>query len=235
MGVNVVRLEGVSKTYQMGEVEIHALREVDLTVSEGELIVVLGPSGSGKTTLLNMVGGIDSVTKGKVLIYGLDISGFKETQLSEYRRRHIGFVFQFFNLIPTLTARENVELAAEVVEAPRDPIEMLKAVGLGDRVDHFPSELSGGEQQRVAIARALVKKAPILLCDELTGELDYETGKKILSVVKAISKEEGLTVLLVTHNAAIGPMADRVVRLRSGSVVQVEMNPTPIDPETLQW
>ncbi len=231
----LVRLERVSKVYKMGEVEVHALREVDLDVRAGELVVILGPSGSGKTTILNLVGGIDVASSGRVLIEGMDISTFGDGELTAYRRDRIGFVFQFFNLIPTLTARENVELAAELVPNPRNLGEVLDAVGLGERAAHFPGELSGGEQQRVAIARALVKNPPILLCDEPTGELDFETGRRILQVIGEINKTEGRTVLLVTHNSAIASMADKVVRLRSGAVDLLEENATPVDPTELKW
>ncbi len=231
----LVRLERVSKVYKMGEVEVHALREVDLDVRAGELVVILGPSGSGKTTILNLVGGIDVASSGRVLIEGMDISTFGDGELTAYRRDRIGFVFQFFNLIPTLTARENVELAAELVPNPRNLGEVLDAVGLGERAAHFPGELSGGEQQRVAIARALVKNPPILLCDEPTGELDFETGRRILQVIGEINKTEGRTVLLVTHNSAIASMADKVVRLRSGAVDLLEENATPVDPAELKW
>lgn len=231
----LVRLERVSKVYRMGEVEVHALREVDLDVHQGELVVILGPSGSGKTTVLNLVGGIDTPSSGRVLIQGTDISRFGDAELTAYRRDRIGFVFQFFNLIPTLTARENVELAAELVRTPRNTDEVLNAVGLGERAAHFPGELSGGEQQRVAIARALVKNPPILLCDEPTGELDHETGRKILQVIGEINRSEGRTVLLVTHNSAIASMADQVVRLRSGAVDSREENPAPTDPQELKW
>jgi putative ABC transport system ATP-binding protein len=231
----LVRLERASKVYKMGEIEVHALREVDLDVRPGELVVILGPSGSGKTTVLNLVGGIDVVSSGRVLIEGTDISTFGDGELTAYRRNRIGFVFQFFNLIPTLTARENVELAAELVRSPRNIEEVLDAVGLGERAAHFPGELSGGEQQRVAIARALVKNPPILLCDEPTGELDFETGRKILQVIGEINRSEGRTVLLVTHNSAIASMADKVVRLRSGAVDSLDENPSPTDPGELKW
>ncbi len=231
----LIRLERVSKTYRMGEVEVHALREVSLSVRQGALVVILGPSGSGKTTILNLVGGIDVPTSGRVVVDGVDIVRYGDAELTAYRRERIGFVFQFFNLIPTLTARENVELAAELVRSPRPTDEVLDAVGLGERAAHFPGELSGGEQQRVAIARALVKNPPLLLCDEPTGELDHETGRRILQVIGEINRGEGRTVLLVTHNSAIAPMADLVVRLRSGTVDSLEENPAPADPAGLRW
>ncbi|MGB2856602.1 MAG: ABC transporter ATP-binding protein [Dehalococcoidia bacterium] len=231
----VLKLEDVSRSYQMGQVEVRALTGVSLDITRGEFIVILGPSGSGKTTLLNLVGGIDSPTSGKITVDGIELSALDDKGLTEYRRNHIGFVFQFFNLIPTLTARENVEFAAELVEEPRDPLEVLEIVGLKERADHYPSELSGGEQQRVAMARALVKDPPILLCDEPTGELDFETGKHILSAMKMINEVNCKTVLLVTHNTAIGDIAHRVIRLRSGEITEDRRNTAPIDPQELRW
>jgi putative ABC transport system ATP-binding protein len=231
----ILKLEDVSRSYQMGQVEVRALTGVSLDITRGEFIVILGPSGSGKTTLLNLVGGIDSPTSGKITVDGIELSALDDKGLTEHRRNHIGFVFQFFNLIPTLTARENVEFAAELVEEPRDPLEVLEVVGLKERADHYPSELSGGEQQRVAIARALVKDPPILLCDELTGELDFETGKHILSAMKMINEVNCKTVLLVTHNTAIGDIAHRVIRLRSGEITEDRRNTAPIDPQELRW
>jgi putative ABC transport system ATP-binding protein len=231
----VLKLEDVSRSYQMGQVEVRALTGVSLDITRGEFIVILGPSGSGKTTLLNLVGGIDSPTSGKISVDGIELSALDDKGLTEYRRNHIGFVFQFFNLIPTLTARENVEFAAELVEEPRDPLEVLEIVGLKERADHYPSELSGGEQQRVAMARALVKDPPILLCDEPTGELDFETGKHILSAMKMINEVNCKTVLLVTHNTAIGDIAHRVIRLRSGEITEDRRNTAPIDPQELRW
>jgi putative ABC transport system ATP-binding protein len=231
----VLKLEDVSRSYQMGQVEVRALTGVSLDITRGEFIVILGPSGSGKTTLLNLVGGIDSPTSGKITVDGIELSALDDKGLTAYRRNHIGFVFQFFNLIPTLTTRENVEFAAELVEEPRDPLEMLDVVGLKERADHYPSELSGGEQQRVAIARALVKDPPILLCDEPTGELDFETGKHILSAMKMINEVNCKTVLLVTHNTAIGDIAHRVIRLRSGEITEDRRNTAPINPQELRW
>lgn len=231
----VLKLEDVSRSYQMGQVEVRALTGVSLDITRGEFIVILGPSGSGKTTLLNLVGGIDSPTSGKITVDGIELSALDDKGLTEYRRNHIGFVFQFFNLIPTLTARENIEFAAELVEEPKDPLEVLEVVGLKERADHYPSELSGGEQQRVAMARALVKDPPILLCDEPTGELDFETGKHILSAMKMINEVNCKTVLLVTHNTAIGDIAHRVIRLRSGEITEDRRNTAPIDPQELRW
>ena len=232
---HIIVLEDVTKTYQMGEVQVHALRGADLVVQRGDFAVILGPSGSGKTTLLNLIGGIDTPTTGNMIIDGIKLANLSEGDLTDYRRTKIGFVFQFFNLIPTLTAKENIELAAELVENPRDSLEVLKQVGLKDKADRFPSELSGGEQQRVSIARALVKNPPILLCDEPTGELDNETGKRILYVLRRINKEEAKTVVFVTHNSAIAKMADKVIRLKDGEIHRIEHNDNPVDPETVEW
>ena len=235
VGDFLLQLEDVSRSYKMGLMEVKALIGVTLNVARGEFMVILGPSGSGKTTLLNLIGGIDSPTSGTITVDGIDITALDEKGLTDYRRNHIGFIFQFFNLIPTLTARENVDFAAELVEKPRDVIETLDIVGLKERADHYPSELSGGEQQRVAIARALVKDPPILLCDEPTGELDFETGKHILTAMRRINEVDHKTVLLVTHNTAIGEIAYRVIRLRSGEIVEVRQNPSPADPQELRW
>lgn len=231
----LIRVEDASRSYQMGAVEVKALKNVKLEVSRGEFIVILGPSGSGKTTLLNLIGGLDSVSSGKITVDGIDISALDEKGLTNYRRNHIGFVFQFFNLIPTLTARENVEFAAELVGKPKSVLEMLEVVGLSDRGDHYPSELSGGEQQRVAIARAMAKDPPILLCDEPTGELDFETGKHILGAMRMINETSRKTILLVTHNTAIGDIAHRVIRMRSGEIVDIRTNESPADPQELRW
>ena len=231
----MVVLQCISKKYLMGQVEVTALNEVSLTIGEGEFLVVLGPSGSGKTTLLNIVGGIDKVTSGSVTVGGIEISSFGEKELTKHRREKIGFVFQTFNLIPSLTARENVEFSATLSKTARQAADVLEEVGLGDRANHFPGELSGGEQQRVAIARALAKDPPILLCDEPTGELDFETGKHILRLMREISHIETKTVILVTHNTAVGQIADRVVRLRSGEVVEEKTNSSPLDPNELRW
>ena len=232
---HIIILDGVTKTYQLGKVEVQALRSANLVIKRGDFAVILGPSGSGKTTLLNLIGGIDSPTTGTLMIDGMDLTKTKENGLTQYRRDKIGFVFQFFNLIPTLTARENVELAAELVKKPRDALAVLEEVGLADKSDRFPSDLSGGEQQRVSIARALAKNPPVLLCDEPTGELDSETGKRVLSVLRRINRDEGKTVVLVTHNSAIAQMADTVVRLRSGEIYKLERNESPIAPEKVDW
>lgn len=234
-GTVVLELDRVTKTYHRGEVAIEALRETTLRFTQGEFVVILGPSGCGKSTLMNVIGGLDAPTSGRVLVEGEDISTFDEEALTLYRRSKVGFVFQFFNLVSTLTARENVLLAAELSHAPRDVESVLQDVGLLDRADHFPSELSGGEQQRVAIARALVKHAPLLLCDEPTGELDFETGRRVLALLHETTHTRSQTVLMVTHNAPVAAIADRVIRLRSGTVVSDEHNPSPVDPMELNW
>jgi len=233
----LICFEHVSKSYHTGEIEVHALRDVSLELPEGELVVLLGPSGSGKTTLLNLVGGIDRPTEGRVVVAGEDIGQYDEDQLTEYRRRTVGFVFQFFNLIPTLTARENVELVAEL-NADHGPVAdvlpYLEAMGLGARAEHFPGELSGGEQQRVAIARALAKRPRIILADEPTGNLDHETSLQVLKAFHEL-RLSGRTMLMVTHNPIIGEMADRVIRVRSGQVIAVQENDAPVEPEKLEW
>ncbi len=236
-GKELIVFEGVCKTYPMGELEVKALRDVDLTIKEGELIVILGPSGSGKTTLLNLIGGMDTVSEGSLIVNGQDISNLDNKELTDYRRTQIGFIFQFFNLIPTLTALENVEFALELVESDTHDRSMqaLEMVGLADRSDHFPSQLSGGEQQRVAIARAMCKSPPILLCDEPTGELDFETGKNVLKVMQEINREEKQTIILVTHNSAISEMSDRTVRLHSGEVAEISKVDKPRDAKELTW
>jgi len=233
----IIRLEGVSKVYRMGDVEVQALKGVDLTVYQGEFIVILGPSGSGKTTLLNLLGGMDTITSGRMVVNGWDISRLTVQELTEYRRTQIGFVFQFFNLIPTLTALENVELALELVDGDHrgKAREALEAVGLAHRADHFPSQLSGGEQQRVAIARAICKDPPILLCDEPTGELDYETGKKILALMQEINEKMGQTIIMVTHNSAISEISHRTVYLHSGSLAKVVKTEVRKRAEELEW
>jgi putative ABC transport system ATP-binding protein len=232
-----ISLTQIWKTYGEGPTEVHALRQVDLEVPQGEFTVILGPSGSGKTTLLNLVGAIDEPTKGSIKIDGVALEGLAADQTVEFRRNHVGFVFQFFNLIPTLTAGENIQLVAELTahDGEARTRRVLADVGLSDRGDHFPSQLSGGEQQRVAIARALVKSPPILLCDEPTGELDFETGRMILDLLHGLNREYHQTVLLVTHNAAVGQMADRVVRMRSGAIVEDRYIPSPIAAEELSW
>jgi putative ABC transport system ATP-binding protein len=231
----LLRLEAVSKVYRMGEVDVHALKETSLTVEAGEFIVILGPSGCGKSTLMNLIGGLDTPTSGRVLVNGRDIAHMDESQRTRYRRDTVGFIFQFFNLVNTLTARENIQLAAELAEHPLNIGEVLRAVGLEKREDHFPSELSGGEQQRVAIARALVKRPPLLLCDEPTGELDFETGRMILALLRGTTRQNIQTVLMVTHNAVTAEIGDRVIRLSSGSIISDVRNAAPLDPMELKW
>jgi putative ABC transport system ATP-binding protein len=226
---------GITRTYRMGEVEVHALRSVDLELYRGEFVVLLGPSGSGKSTLLNILGGLDAPTAGRVSFLDHDLTVGNDRALTRFRREHVGFVFQFYNLIPSLTARENVELVTEIAERPMAPVDALELVGLGDRMDHFPSQLSGGEQQRVAIARAIAKRPDVLLCDEPTGALDYETGVLVLEVLQKINREVGTTTAVITHNAAIAGMADRVIRMRSGQIVETLVNTRRIDPRQLSW
>ena len=222
MSEPVFRARALTKIYRMGESEVHALRGVDLEIGAGEFIVLLGPSGSGKSTLLNILGGLDTPTSGDVRFLDHQLTGADEAELTRYRREHVGFVFQFYNLIPALTTRENVELVTDIAEQPMRAEEALGWVGLGERLDHFPSQLSGGEQQRVAIARAIAKRPEVLLCDEPTGALDYETGKLVLEVIARINAELGTTAMVITHNAAIAGMADRVLRLGNGRIVGEE-------------
>jgi putative ABC transport system ATP-binding protein len=227
--------KGLTKTYQMGEVKVHALQEVDLSVYRGEFIVLLGASGSGKSTLLNILGGLDRPSSGEAWFGDHDLAKASDAELTEYRREHVGFVFQFYNLIPSLTVRENVQLVTDICENPMPAEEALGRVGLADRLDHFPSQLSGGEQQRVAIARAIVKRPQVLLCDEPTGALDYITGKLVLEVIEKINAELGTTTIVITHNAAIGGMADRVLYLGGGRIQRVEPNAHKVKPSELAW
>jgi putative ABC transport system ATP-binding protein len=231
----VFRARGLSKVYRVGEVEVHALREVELDLQRGEFVVLLGPSGSGKSTLLNILGGLDFPSSGSVRFLDHDLATDDERELTRFRREHVGFVFQFYNLIPSLTARENVALVTEIAEHPMAPEAALELVGLSDRLDHFPAQLSGGEQQRVAIARAVAKRPDVLLCDEPTGALDFATGKLVLQVLERTNQELGTTTAVITHNAAIARMADRVVRLRSGRVVEVSRNERRARPDELEW
>ena len=231
----VFRARGLSKIYQMGEVEVPALKDVDLDVYEGEFVVLLGPSGSGKSTLLNILGGLDSPSGGTAMWRDHDLVRAREAELTQYRRDHVGFVFQFYNLIPSLTVIENVALVAEISARPFDPKEALKLVGLSHRLDHFPSQLSGGEQQRVAVARAIAKRPDALLCDEPTGALDYDTGKVVLAAIDRANAELGTTTVVITHNAAIAGMANRVLRLGGGRIVGIEHNATRLRPEELSW
>jgi putative ABC transport system ATP-binding protein len=234
-GEPVFRARGVSKSYHMGDVEVQALKAVDLDLFEGELVVLLGPSGSGKSTLLNILGGLDAPTSGDVYYRNHDLSVDDDRALTAYRREHVGFVFQFYNLIPSLTALENVELVTDLAKDPMSPAEALDIVGLSERVNHFPSQLSGGEQQRVAIARAIAKRPEVLLCDEPTGALDYSTGKLVLEVIEKINQELGTTTAVITHNAAIAKMADRVIRLRSGQITDIHVNEEKLSPSELEW
>ena len=230
-----VEFADVSKIYQMGEVEVAAVRDMSFTIEQGEFVVIVGPSGAGKTTLLNMLGGMDSATSGTIMLDGARVSSFNRKRLTQYRRHDIGFVFQFYNLVQNLTARENVELASQICRDPLDADEVLAAVGLADRVRNFPGQLSGGEQQRVAIARALAKNPKLLLCDEPTGALDYETGKAILKLLQDTCRDTGRTVVVVTHNSAFTAIADRVIHVREGSVAAVELNETPLSADVLEW
>ncbi len=231
----VLDARAITKVYRMGEVDVHALRGVDFCLGSGELVVLLGASGSGKSTLLNILGGLDVPSAGSVRYAGGDLSTANEAALTAYRRTHVGFVFQFYNLIPSLTARENVALVTDIVDAPMSPKEALGLVGLEKRMDHFPSQLSGGEQQRVAIARAVAKRPHILLCDEPTGALDFRTGVLVLEVIRRVNRELGTTTAVITHNAPVGEMADRIVTLADGRIVGERRNENPRDPSELAW
>ena len=230
-----VEFHNVGKTYHLGEVEIHALHDASFEVEQGELVVIVGPSGAGKTTLLNILGGMDTLSTGKVLLDGQEISALNRKQLTDYRRHDVGFVFQFYNLIGNLTALENVELANQICKNPLDAQQILTEVGLGDRMKNFPSQLSGGEQQRVAIARALAKNPKLLLCDEPTGALDYQTGKAILQLLQDTARKSGMTVIIITHNSALTAMADRVIRVKSGTVASMTLNETPQNIAEIEW
>ena len=234
-GKTVFRARGLTKVYRMGEVEVHALRGVDLDLFSGELVVLLGPSGSGKSTLLNILGGLDAPTSGEVSYGGLDLVRAREADLTRFRRRFVGFVFQFYNLIPSLTARENVAIVTEIGADPMTPEEALSLVGLEDRLDHFPSQLSGGEQQRVAIARAVAKRPAVLLCDEPTGSLDSTTGIRVLEVLERINRKLGTTTVVITHNAGIAAMADSVIHLSDGRIGRIIQNRTKAAPRELSW
>lgn len=230
-----VELKDVRKVYKMGEVEISAAAGIDFTIKKGEFAVVVGPSGAGKTTVLNILGGMDVATSGEVWIDGNNITAYNQKQLTAYRRDDIGFVFQFYNLVPNLTALENVELALQICKDPLDAEQVLADVGLKERKANFPAQLSGGEQQRVSIARALAKNPKLLLCDEPTGALDYNTGKAILKLLQDTCREKGMTVILITHNSAITPMADRVIRMKNGKVDEMIVNENPVPVETIEW
>lgn len=231
----VFRTEGLTRVFRMGEVEIQALRGVDMKLYAGEFVVLLGASGSGKSTLLNILGGLDSATEGGVWYRDRDLSRADERELTHFRRHHVGFVFQFYNLIPSLTARENVAIVTEIARNPMKPEEALELVGLKQRLDHFPAQMSGGEQQRVAIARAIAKNPEVLLCDEPTGALDSKTGIKVLQVLRDINRRLGTTTAVITHNAVIADMAERMIRLSDGRVSEVTENPHPVDPQELHW
>ena len=234
-GEVVFRVEGVSKIYGMGDVQVHALRSVDLELRAGELLVLLGASGSGKSTLLNILGGLDVPSSGRVWYRDHELTAADERELTRYRRENVGFVFQFYNLIPSLTARENVALVTEIARDPMSPGAALELVGLGERLDHFPAQLSGGEQQRVAIARAVAKRPDVLLCDEPTGALDYETGRRVLEVIEQVNRETGTTTAIITHNAAIAAMGDRVVHMSSGRITEQLRNARRAAPGEIEW
>ncbi|HIX47990.1 MAG TPA: ABC transporter ATP-binding protein [Candidatus Mediterraneibacter caccavium] len=230
-----VKLQDITKIYKMGEVEIRAADRINFSIQKGEFVVIVGPSGAGKTTVLNILGGMDTATSGKLIVDGQDVTAYNARQLTGYRREDIGFVFQFYNLVPNLTALENVELALQICRDPLDAREVLREVGLGDRLDNFPAQLSGGEQQRVSIARALAKNPKLLLCDEPTGALDYNTGKAILKLLQNMCRERGMTVIVITHNQAISPMADRLIHIKNGRVSQMEMNEHPVSIDEIEW
>ena len=233
--MSYIEFKDVVKEYKMGEVSIKALNNTNFSIKKGELVVIVGPSGAGKTTALNILGGMDSATSGKVIIAGKDISKFKNKELTKYRREDIGFVFQFYNLVQNLTALENVELATQICKKPLNPKQILEKVGLKDRMKNFPSQLSGGEQQRVAIARAIAKNPKLLLCDEPTGALDYNTGKQILQLLQDTCRKENMTVIIITHNAALTPMADRVIHFKNGTAFNIEENKNPTPISQIEW
>ena len=230
-----VKLKDLTKVYHMGEVEIRAADNINFSIKKGEFVVIVGPSGAGKTTVLNILGGMDTATGGTLTVDGKDITAYDSRQLTGYRRDDIGFVFQFYNLIPNLTALENVELALQICKDPLDAKKVLEDVGLGDRLDNFPAQLSGGEQQRVSIARALAKNPKLLLCDEPTGALDYNTGKAILKLLQNMCRERGMTVIVITHNQALAPMADRLIHIKNGQVSHMETNENPMSIDEIEW
>ena len=230
-----VKLENITKIYHMGEVEIRAVDGIDFSIQKGEFVVIVGPSGAGKTTVLNILGGMDTASGGRITVDGQDITKYSERQLTGYRRGDIGFVFQFYNLIPNLTALENVEMALQICRNPLDARAVLKEVGLEERMDNFPAQLSGGEQQRVSIARALAKNPKLLLCDEPTGALDYNTGKAILKLLQEMCREKGMTVIVITHNSALAPMADRLIKIKNGKVSSMKVNENPISIDEIEW
>ena len=230
-----VKLQDITKVYKMGEVEIRAADNISFSIDKGEFVVIVGPSGAGKTTVINILGGMDTATDGVLTVDGEEITAYNAKRLTGYRREDIGFVFQFYNLVPNLTALENVELALQICRDPLDAREVLREVGLGDRLDNFPAQLSGGEQQRVSIARALAKNPKLLLCDEPTGALDYNTGKAILKLLQNMCRERGMTVIVITHNQAIAPMADRLIHIKNGQVSQMELNENPMSIDEIEW
>ena len=233
--MSYIEFKNVVKKYEMGEITINALNKASFKIEKGELVVIVGPSGAGKTTALNILGGMDSVTSGAVIVDGKRVDELKNKKLIQYRREDIGFVFQFYNLVQNLTAKENVELATEICDDSLDPVKVLKKVGLKDRMDNFPAQLSGGEQQRVAIARAIAKNPKLLLCDEPTGALDYKTGKQILKLLQDTARKEKMTVLIITHNAALAPMADKVISFKNGKAQDIRINEEPIPIENIEW
>ena len=233
--MSFITLEHVVKEYQMGEIVIKAVEDISFNIEKGEFAIIVGPSGAGKTTVLNLLGGMDSTTSGTITVDGALISGYNKKELTNYRRYDIGFVFQFYNLVQNLTALENVSLAAQICKEPLDSAQVLKQVGLENRMDNFPAQLSGGEQQRVAIARALAKNPKLLLCDEPTGALDYNTGKAILRLLQNTSRQTGMTVVIITHNLALTPMADRVIRVKNGTVYSVQKNENPVSVDLIEW
>ena len=230
-----VKVQDITKTYKMGEVEIHAVDHISFSIEQGELVVIVGPSGAGKTTVLNILGGMDTATSGKLYVDGKDITAYNSKQLTGYRRDDIGFVFQFYNLVPNLTALENVELALQISKDPLDAQAVLEEVGLGERKNNFPAQLSGGEQQRVSIARALAKNPKLLLCDEPTGALDYNTGKSILKLLQDTCRKMNMTVIIITHNLALTPMGDKVIKVKNGKIESVVVNDNPIPVERIEW
>ena len=230
-----VKLENVTKVYHMGEIDIHAADGIDFEIMKGEFVVIVGPSGAGKTTVLNVLGGMDTATDGAIWVDGKNIAKYNKNELTSYRRDDIGFVFQFYNLVPNLTALENVELALQICKNPLNARVVLRDVGLEERMKNFPAQLSGGEQQRVSIARALAKNPKLLLCDEPTGALDYNTGKQILKLLQDMCREKGMTGIVITHNQAIAPMADRVIRIKNGKVSSMTVNEHPVSVETIEW
>ena len=233
--MSYIEFKNVVKTYEMGEIKINALNKASFQIEKGELVVIVGPSGAGKTTALNILGGMDSVTSGTVTVDNKRVDQLKNKKLIQYRREDIGFVFQFYNLVQNLTAKENVELATEICSDSLEPEKVLKKVGLNNRMDNFPAQLSGGEQQRVAIARAIAKNPKLLLCDEPTGALDYKTGKQILKLLQDTARKENMTVLIITHNTALAPMADKVISFKNGKAQNIKINENPISIENIEW